>query len=101
MYRNTPSCQVCRKQFECWVNWSCTWWWYSKHTDLNQNISVEIEAIDCDNDLRFEETEVEEEIIVREKTSKKPRGSCRRIWNKSKFDKFRKDFPYFLGIKNM
>ena len=33
-------------------------------SDLNQNISAEIESIDGDNDLHFEETEVEEEIIV-------------------------------------
>ena len=32
-------------------------------SDLNQNISAEIESIDGDNDLHFEETEVEEEII--------------------------------------
>ena len=37
-------------------------------SDLNQNISAEIESIDGDNDLHFEETEVEEEIIVPEKT---------------------------------
>ena len=42
-------------------------------SDLNQNISAEIESIDDDNDLHFEETEVEEEIIVPEKTSRKTR----------------------------
>ena len=32
-----------------------------KTSDLNQNISAEVEFIDDDNDLHFEETEVEEE----------------------------------------
>ena len=43
-------------------------------SDLNQNISTEIESIDGDIDLHFEETEVEEEIIVPEKNVKKAKG---------------------------
>ena len=41
-----------------------------KTSDLNQNISAEVEFIDDDNDLHFEETEVKKNIVP-EKTSKK------------------------------
>ena len=63
-------------------------------SDNNQNISAEIESIDGDSELQFEELEAEANNILHEKSSRNKRGQnvgfvlTKEFENKSELDQF-------------